>query len=109
MGVGEDLVLGCGHVLNRLYQSSGDAGLAEAARSLFDFVIDAGEGGEGIAGLRFYKGGWRTLPGFLAGAAGVCLALLAACQSDEPKWDRVLLLPPTSSRQHPGFPPAGFK
>jgi hypothetical protein len=35
--------------------------------------------------------GWPD-PGFLTGAAGVGLALLAAISDVEPEWDRVLLL-----------------
>ena len=35
--------------------------------------------------------GWRDEPGFLTGAAGIGLALLAALFPVEPAWDRVLL------------------
>jgi hypothetical protein len=35
--------------------------------------------------------GWQDDPGFLTGAAGVGLALLAATTPVEPAWDRLLL------------------
>jgi len=36
--------------------------------------------------------GWRTDPGFMTGAAGVGLALLAGLTFIEPEWDRLLLV-----------------
>jgi hypothetical protein len=36
-------------------------------------------------------GSWQAAPGFLTGAAGVALALLAATSAVEPAWDRALL------------------
>ncbi len=42
---------------------------------------------------------WTDLPGLLAGASGIALALLAATSPVEPAWDRLLLmsLPPGAS------------
>jgi lantibiotic biosynthesis protein len=37
---------------------------------------------------------WTGDPGFLTGAAGIGLALLAAVSPVEPEWDRLLLCPP---------------
>ena len=37
------------------------------------------------------QGEWRDDPGFLNGAAGIGLVLLAAASPLEPEWDRVLL------------------
>jgi hypothetical protein len=34
---------------------------------------------------------WHPDPGFLTGAAGIALALLAATTAVEPEWDRILL------------------
>lgn len=36
--------------------------------------------------------GWRVDPGFLTGAAGIGLALLAAVAPVKPEWDRLLLV-----------------
>lgn len=64
------------HVFNRLHHATGDESLAEAARQWFDeaLVLPIAE------------------PGFLAGQAGLGLALLAAASDVEPAWDRLLLL-----------------
>ena len=79
--------LGVAHLLNRLYQAAGDPRLAASARSWLD---------RGLALLRAHpsSGGYPRLahppPGFLQGAAGVGLALLAATTDIEPRWDRLL-------------------
>jgi lantibiotic modifying enzyme len=64
------------HVFNRLRQATGDGVLADAARHWFEaaLVLPTRE------------------PGFLEGAAGLGLALLAAATDVEPAWDRILLL-----------------
>jgi lantibiotic modifying enzyme len=91
---------GLGHVFNRLWQQTGDAELERAARSWIELALDTRQPGTGTAGL------WAMLPdadgnlrphgdpGFLTGAAGVGLALLAAVGDLEPTWDRCLLLSP---------------
>ena len=88
--------MGVAHSLNRLHLQSGDPALAEGARALYAHVLEtaaAADGAsDGIAGLRFFRVRWSALPDLLAGAAGVCLALLAATESDAPDWDRLLLL-----------------
>jgi hypothetical protein len=58
--------------------------------------------GEGVGGFRAQLPDererlvWIDDPGFLTGAAGIGLALLAAVSPVEPAWDRLLLaaLPP---------------
>jgi hypothetical protein len=40
---------------------------------------------------------WKVKPGFLEGAGGIALALLAATTSVEPAWDRSLLISIPSS------------
>jgi lantibiotic biosynthesis protein len=88
---------GVGHLFNRMYQSTGEEHLAGAARSWFGQALEIRQPGEGIAGFRAWTAGlegeapWRTDPGFLEGAAGIGLALLAAVSPIEPAWDRVLL------------------
>lgn len=87
---------GLGHLFNRMYQTTGEEPLAEAARFWFDRALGFRQEGEGIAGFRAWgtmpDGGmdWRTEPGFLEGAAGIGLALLGAVSSIEPAWDRIL-------------------
>ncbi len=94
---------GLGHVFNRLYQASGDEALAAAARSWFGHTVTTfRQPGKGFAGFPSWESdpdgslAWHDDPGFLTGAAGVGLALLAAVSDVEPAWDRVLAisLPP---------------
>lgn len=89
---------GLGHLFNRMYQSTGEERLADAARFWLGHALETRQPGEGIAGFRAWTAGmegeapWRTDPSFLEGAAGVGLALLAGVSAVEPAWDRVLLL-----------------
>lgn len=89
---------GIGHLFNRMYQSTGEERLADAARFWLGYALEIREPGEGIAGFRAWvaeqegDSPWRTDPGFLEGAAGIGLALLAAVSTVEPAWDRVLLV-----------------
>lgn len=88
---------GLAHLFNRLFQSTGDPALAEAARFWLHRTLELRRPGEGVAGFLAWENdenrqpGWRTEGGFLTGAAGVGLALLAAATPVEPAWDRVLL------------------
>jgi len=93
---------GLGHVLNRLYQATGEPELLAGARAWFGRALEFWEAGRGIGGflaLTPPEGEvddlvWNAEAGFLAGSAGVALALLAAVTSVDPAWDRVLLLSP---------------
>jgi hypothetical protein len=95
---------GLGHLFNRMYQTTGDEALGQAARFWFERTLamrqpDLGVGGFPASSVR--EDGtryWRDDPGVLTGAAGVALALLAATTSIEPAWDRILLL---STRTRP--------
>jgi lantibiotic biosynthesis protein len=73
--------IGLAHLANRFYQASGDARFRDAARAWFD------------RGLALYEDAPppRVAHDLLEGAAGVGLALLAAIDSTEPGWDRLLL------------------
>jgi lantibiotic modifying enzyme len=90
---------GVAHLFNRLHQATGDPALGEAARRWIDETL-ALRGNEGIGGFQSWAPdedrvlGWRAEPGFLTGAAGVGLALLAAATAVEPEWDRVLQVSP---------------
>ncbi len=85
---------GLAHLFNRIYQSSGDAACAAAARRWFARALEMRRPGEGLAGFLSWagaEGGWRSDAGLLTGAAGIALALLGAISSIEPAWDRLLL------------------
>jgi lantibiotic modifying enzyme len=88
---------GIAHLLNRLYQSTGDEILGERARFWIEEALRLQKPGQGIAGYLHYfpesgkKPRWLTEPGILTGAAGIGLALLSACSDAAPGWDRFLL------------------
>ena len=88
---------GLGHLFNRMFQATGDERLAAAARSWYERALAFREPGRGAGGFRSWAADrtgvsdWRNDPGFLEGAAGVGLALLAAVSPVEPEWDRLLL------------------
>jgi lantibiotic modifying enzyme len=86
---------GLGHLFNRMFQATGEPGLAEAARFWFEQALTMRRPGRGIGGYEAWLPGnmtWVTESGLLIGAAGVALALLAATTSIEPSWDSVLLV-----------------
>jgi lantibiotic modifying enzyme len=89
---------GVAHIFNRLFQLSGDDEFADAARFWLAWTLEQRRPGGGVGGFlsletgRGRADGWRPVPGFLTGAAGVGLALLAATSRIEPGWDRVMLL-----------------
>jgi lantibiotic modifying enzyme len=90
---------GIAHLLNRLYQASGDDELRAAAEIWYGQTLAMRRPGEGIAGFigwsdgrRPGEGEWRGEPGFLSGVAGIGLALLAAVSEVEPAWDRVMVV-----------------
>ncbi len=89
---------GVGHLFNRLFQSTGDPLLKQAARKWFRHLLQMRRTSGGIAGffaLQADSKGTRVTvahPGLLEGAAGVALALLAAATDFEPNWDRALIV-----------------
>lgn len=104
---------GLGHLFNRIHQASGDEVLAEAARGWFRRALELRRPGEGVAGFLAWAGEdpavpkWEATRGFLNGAAGVALALLAAVTPLEPSWDRSLAIsvplgPPPAARSGRG-------
>src|SRR5436305_1028392 len=103
---------GLGHMLNRLYQATGDPELLAASRAWFHRALDYWDPGQGIGGFLalspvdddFDELGWSEDPGFLTGSAGIALALLAATSGIEPAWDRVLLLSPLPAGARAGGP-----
>ncbi|HSK80179.1 MAG TPA: lanthionine synthetase LanC family protein [Thermoanaerobaculia bacterium] len=97
---------GLSHLFHRLYRATGDPALLAAARHWLERTLALRQPGRGIGGYlrraRAAEGqlSWIPDPGFLGGAAGIGLALLAAATPVEPAWDRLLLLSgrPDSSR-----------
>lgn len=88
---------GLAHLYHRLYEISRDPLLHQAAISWFDWTLEFWRPGVGVGGFLALVPGhsgpsWRSEPGFLTGAAGIGLALLAAVTSVEPEWDRLLLI-----------------
>jgi hypothetical protein len=89
---------GLGHTFNRMYQATGEAWLAEAARSWFARALELRQPGRGIGGYAEWQPSgdsvqtWVAEKGLLTGAAGIALALLAATTAVEPAWDRMLLV-----------------
>jgi len=90
--------VGIAHLFNRLHQATGDPDLRRAALDWYGHALSSRQAGKGIGGfLSWMADGpgeftWRAEPGFLAGATGVGLGLLAAATDVEPSWDRVMLL-----------------
>jgi hypothetical protein len=89
---------GLAHLFNRVHQASGDEALRSAARAWIGHTLDYRKPGQGSAGFLIYgprpesprELGWIADDSFLAGTAGIGLALLAAITPVEPRWDRVL-------------------
>jgi lantibiotic modifying enzyme len=88
---------GLGHIFNRFYQATHDIEFADAARFWLQRALDMHQRDRGFGGFGvnvFERDGQEQSvdnAGFLMGASGIGLALLAAIGSTEPTWDRVLL------------------
>jgi hypothetical protein len=88
---------GVAHLFNRLYQATGEPELLDAAQRWFAATLRLHNDEHGVGGFPARQtqgpqaGQWTDEPGFLEGAAGVALALLAATTNVAPAWDRVLL------------------
>jgi lantibiotic modifying enzyme len=84
---------GPAHILNLLFQSTGDPLLREGALRYVRRILEArADASQGFAGFQsqIWVGGpvWSGVPGLLEGAAGIGLVLLAAITSTAPLWDR---------------------
>jgi lantibiotic biosynthesis protein len=90
--------IGLGHLFNRIHQATGANDMREAALTWYQHAFDMRHPGEGIAGFLTWvveppnAGFFKAERGFLGGAAGIGLALLAAVSNVEPVWDRVMLI-----------------
>ena len=85
---------GLAHIFNRLYQTTGSSIFHQTALRWVQRILDERRPGTGVAGFSMFAEGerWSAEPGFLEGAAGIGLALLAVATPLEPRWDRLLLL-----------------
>jgi lantibiotic biosynthesis protein len=88
--------IGMAHGLGRCFAASREVTLRLAARRWIELAL-AHRGPNGIAGFVAMQPsldgvfGPNADPGFLEGAAGIALALLAASGHEEPAWDRRLM------------------
>ena len=89
---------GMGHLLNRLFQATGEEIFQESARSWFRRTLDMRDPERGLAGYLAYdprEAGadpvWIEDAGLLVGVSGIALSLLGALTPIEPAWDRMLL------------------
>jgi class I lanthipeptide synthase len=91
---------GLGHLYNRLFQATREPLFKEAATSWFTRTLELRRPGEGVAGYcRWGRwngeqevDGWVPDGTLLNGAAGIALALLAACHPFPPTWDGLLMV-----------------
>ncbi|MCI0407178.1 MAG: lanthionine synthetase C family protein [Acidobacteria bacterium] len=90
---------GIAHIFNRFFHATGEERFLRGTSFWFRRVLEMKRPVGGVAGFSAWGGVdqsgdsiWRDDPGFLSGAAGIALALLAATTPIEPAWDRVLLL-----------------
>lgn len=89
---------GLGHLFNRIYQATGIESFKDEAVKWFRHTVKLRKPGTGIAGFSTYgldedgELSERYDPGFIQGAAGIGLALLAAVTNLEPRWDRTMLI-----------------
>jgi lantibiotic modifying enzyme len=87
---------GLAHVYNRIHQATGDELFAGAARLWYRLGLDMRRPEGGVAGFEAWNPDkepeWVAEAGFLTGAAGIGLALLAGVTPVEPKWDRLLMV-----------------
>lgn len=98
---------GVAHIFNRLYQSTGELRLRDAAIEWIDRTMQFQQRDQGAGGFASYvpagltqgePAKWVDDAALLTGAAGVALVLLAASTDVEPAWDRFCLLSPVAPR-----------
>lgn len=105
---------GLAHIFNRAYHITGEQLFERAARAWIRRTLDMRDRSAGVGGYSTWAPieltglaeqnptfGWIDCYGFLGGAAGIGLALLAAASCVEPQWDTVLLIGPTTGCRQP--------
>ncbi len=86
---------GLAQLFARLHAATGEPECRAAAQRWLDDALARRQPGTGVGGYRHPRGrdpGVREHAGFLEGASGIGLALLAMIDDTEPAWDRLLLL-----------------
>jgi lantibiotic modifying enzyme len=84
---------GLAHLFLRLQRRTGESVFAQESAIWFGRTLELRRREGGVGGfVAAGANGDSADPGFLAGAAGIGLALLAAVGRAEPAWDRVLLV-----------------
>lgn len=89
---------GNAHLFNRLYQATSEACFQDAARDWYVRLFDYYRPELGLGGFPAFQQradgtvGWMPSTGFLSGAAGVGLSLLAATSTVQPAWDECMLV-----------------
>ncbi len=86
---------GLAHVFHRFFRATGDERFRDAARAELARTLDLGDpDGRYLAWAPDAEGvvGWVDDSTLLAGSGGVALVLASALSTDEPTWDRALLL-----------------
>jgi len=86
---------GLAHIFNRFYQASRESVFRDAARTWFELAL-AMRKPEGVGGFIAWSSDgirpepvWTPAVDLVEGAMGVALALLAAVEPTEPRWDRL--------------------
>ncbi len=89
---------GNAHLFNRLFQTTGEPEFRDAAQLYYRKTLELRGRPPRLGGYSFWTTpdattdlDWHPNASFLSGLAGVGLALLAATQPVEPRWDGVLL------------------
>ena len=88
---------GLAHLFNRMYQMTAEPTLADAARFWVERTLELcvrGAHPGRVQRTDAAQAAWKG-PGLLEGAAGIVLALEAACTTAEPIWDQMLLVSTT--------------
>ena len=90
---------GLAHLFNRMYQMTAEPILADAARFWVGRTLELCSAALARDATRTddaARVAWNG-PGLLEGAAGIVLALEAACTTAEPIWDQMLLVSTTGT------------
>lgn len=90
---------GLAHLYARLYAATGESVFADAAARWTEQTLAFRTAGEGVAGFFYVSSENDKMirvagSGFLEGAAGIGLVLLAMSSTEPPAWDRVVLADP---------------
>jgi lantibiotic modifying enzyme len=89
--------IGVAHLFNRLFHACREPLFESTAILWLRYTLEQRKPGHGVGGFLTFgpdKRGslcWQRDPGFLTGAVGIGLGLIASVSSIEPEWDRLLL------------------